>query len=113
MWARRMTGLLAVLAILALVLYFNDAWRSLERARVLAREVCQRHDLQFLDGSVVQTSVRLERVGGRLLLARTYRFEFTTTGAHRHAGHLAQRGRQLRLASLDDPDGAQVIDVID
>jgi len=107
-----MTGLLLALVVLALVLYFNDAWRSLERARVLAREVCQRHDLQFLDGSVIQTSVRLERVGRRLLLARNYRFEFTTTGAHRHAGHLAQRGRRISLASLDQPDGAQVIDVI-
>lgn len=106
-----MTGLFVILAIVLVVLYFNDAWRSLERARTIARDVCARAEVQFLDSSVVQTGVRIER-GGRWVLmpARTYRFEFATDGDSRHAGQITLRGRRARVVSMDLPDGGRVLD---
>lgn len=106
-----MTGLFVIVAIVFLALYLNDSWRSLERARVVARNVCGRHGVQFLDGSVVRTRLRLERDGGNLAFVRHYRFEFTLDGVHRHSGHLAQRGRRLELVSMDDAQGGRVLDV--
>lgn len=106
-----MTGLLIMTCVALVVLYFNDAWRSLDRARRAAREVCKRNALQFLDGSVVQTSVHLERNNWQWLIARSYRFEFTTNGTDRHAGHLVHRGRRLHVVSIDNPDGSRTLDV--
>ncbi len=106
-----MTGLFVILAIVLVVLYFNDAWRSLERARKVARDLCARAGVQFLDSSVVQKGVRIVR-GGRwgLMLARTYRFEFATDGQSRHSGEITLRGRRVRVASMDLPEGGRVLD---
>jgi hypothetical protein len=106
-----MTGLFVILAIVLVVLYFNDAWRSLERVRNVARDVCIRAGVQFLDSSVVQTGIRVER-GGRsgLVLARTYRFEFATDGQSRHAGEITLRGRRVRVVSMDLPEGGRVLE---
>jgi hypothetical protein len=106
-----MTGLFVIVALVLLALYLNDSWRSLERARVVARNICARHGVQFLDGSVIRTRLRLARDGGTLVFVRSYRFEFTLDGAHRHSGHLAQRGRRLELVSMDDAQGGRVLDV--
>ncbi|MBS0002966.1 MAG: DUF3301 domain-containing protein [Thioalkalivibrio sp.] len=106
-----MTGLFVILAIVLVVLYLNDAWRSLERARKVARDVCARAGVQFLDSSVVQTGVTVER-GGRwgLMPARTYRFEFATDGDSRHAGAITLRGRRVRVISMDLPEGGRMLD---
>ena len=107
----RMTGLFIIVALVLLALYLNDSWRSLERARVLARDICLRQGLQFLDGSVIRTRLRVDRDGGTLLFVRSYRFEFTLDGMHRRSGHLAQRGRRFELVSMDDAQGGRVLDV--
>lgn len=106
-----MTGLFVILAIALAVLYFNDAWRSLERVRELAREVCARAGVQFLDSSVVQHGVRVERGGPfGLVLVRRYRFEFATDGSTRHAGEISLRGRRVQVVSMEMPDGGRVLD---
>jgi hypothetical protein len=105
-----MTGLFVILALVLAVLYFNDAWRSLERVRKVARDVCTRAGVQFLDSSVIQTGVRIERGGAGLLLVRRYRFEFATDGSTRHVGEITMRGRQVQLASMELPEGGRVLD---
>lgn len=106
-----MTGLIVILAIVLVVLYFNDAWRSLERVRNVARDVCNRAGVQFLDSSVFQTGIRVERGGSAgLVLVRTYRFEFATDGQSRHVGAITLRGRRVRVVSMDLPEGGRVLD---
>jgi hypothetical protein len=106
-----MTGLFVILAIVLVVLYFNDAWRSLERVRNVARGVCTRAGVQFLDSSVIQTGIRVERGGNALLaLVRTYRFEFATDGHKRHVGEITLHGRRVRVVSMDLPEGGRVLD---
>jgi len=105
-----MTGLFVILALVLAVVYLNDAWRSLERARTLARDLCARAEVQFLDGSVVPAGIRIERVGGRLALVRLYRFEFATDGVARHRGELSLRGRRTHRVSMDLPEGGRLLD---
>ncbi len=105
-----MTGLFVILALVLAVLYFNDAWRSLERVRNVARDVCARAGVQFLDSSVVQTGVRVERGDSGLVLVRRYRFEFATDGSARHVGEISLHGRRVRIASMDLPDGGRLFD---
>ena len=105
-----MTGLFVILALVLAVLYFNDAWRSLERVRKVARDVCTRAGVQFLDSSVIQTGVRIERGGAGLLLVRRYRFEFATDGSRRHVGEITMRGRRVQIASMELPEGGRVLD---
>jgi hypothetical protein len=105
-----MTGLFVILALVLAVVYLNDAWRSLERVRGVAREACERAGVQFLDGSVVQSGVRVERVRGRLVLVRRYRFEFATDGRTRHTGEISISGRRLRTVSMDLPEGGRLLD---
>jgi hypothetical protein len=105
-----MTGLFVILALVLLALYLNDAWRSLERVRGIARELCAREGVQFLDGSVVAVGVRVERRGGRWALVRRYRFEFATDGSQRHQGEiLLGQGRVLGV-SLQRPEGGRILD---
>ncbi|AHE99583.1 DUF3301 domain-containing protein [Thioalkalivibrio paradoxus] len=105
-----MTGLFVILALVLAVVYFNDAWRSIERARKVARDVCARAGVQFLDGSVVAAGVRPDWSGGRLGLVRRYRFEFATDGNARYTGELSLRGRRVRVVSMDLPDGGRLLD---
>ena len=105
-----MTGLFVILALVLAVLYFNDAWRSLERVRTVARDVCTRAGVQFLDSSVVQTGVRIERGGTGLVLVRRYRFEFATDGRTRHVGEISLRGRRVKVASMELPEGGRLLD---
>lgn len=105
-----MTGLFVILAIVLVVVYLNDAWRSLERVRSVAREVCTRAGVQFLDGSVVPAGVRVERSGAGLTLIRHYRFEFATDGNTRHVGVISMRGRRVRVGSMPLPEGGRVLD---
>jgi hypothetical protein len=106
-----MTGLFVILALVLAVLYFNDAWRSMERVRKVARDVCARAGVQFLDSSIIQTGVRIERGGAGLLLVRRYRFEFATDGSTRHVGEITLRGRRVQVASMELPDGGRLLDV--
>lgn len=105
-----MTGLVVILALVLGVVYLNDAWRSLERARIVARDLCARAEVQFLDGSVVPAGVRIERVRGRFGLVRLYRFEFSSDGQARHLGELSLRGRRTHRVSMDLPKGGRLLD---
>jgi hypothetical protein len=106
-----MTGLFVILVVALAAFYLNDAWRSLERARALARELCARVDVQFLDGSVVPAGIRLEKGPGQPLgLVRRYRFEFATDGEARHLGELSLRGRRMHRVSMELPEGGRLLD---
>lgn len=70
------------------------------RALAHAKRYCQKHDLQFLDESLVLRKVTFRRGGsGFLEFVRIYAFEFTSTGEYRYRGTITLQG--YRLADID------------
>ena len=80
-------------------------WRSgqfTETARRLARNHCEQLGLQLLDDSMVISGMwPMRNSDGRLVLRRTYRFEFASTGDQRYRGRLVLEGLRLRDIELD------------
>ncbi len=80
-------------------------WRSgqfKDRALQVASEHCKQLGLQLLDHSMVIVGLWPVRdASGRLLLRRSYRFEFASTGDHRYHGKLMLIGLQLERIDLE------------
>ncbi len=97
-----MQEMLAWLLLGAVLWYLYDGVVTRERALTLARELCQRHDVQLLDESVAQVRLRPQRdANGRLRWRREYRFEVSLSGDERRAGRLVLLGRRLLAAELE------------
>ena len=86
-----------VLAILAaLVWLWFDSMRARERALELGKRACARDGLMFLDETVECVALRLARNDdGRLMLRRTYGFEFSDTGNNRRSGSIVMLGGEV------------------
>ncbi len=91
------------LILVALILYYW--WESgvyKGRARRLATEHCRSLGLQLLDDGMVITGIRPARnAAGRLVLRRSYRFEFASTGDRRYRGRIVLDGLEQRSIELD------------
>ncbi len=91
------------LILAALILYYW--WESgvyKGRARKLATAHCRELGLQLLDDGMVITGIRPARNAvGRLVLRRSYRFEFASTGDRRYHGKIVLDGMQLRAIELE------------
>lgn len=106
-----MSGLIALIVLLAVVIYWWDSIRSKEIARQAGGSRCQRYGLQFLDDTVSLSKLRYRRsVNGRLQFTRLYRFEFCTNGAKRYQGNLWVTARhahdiEMEPYAINEPDG--------
>lgn len=85
-----------------LIALFGGAWfwleshRVLDLARAAARQFCAEQNLQLLDDTVASTAMRLQRdANGRMVIARTYRFEFSDTGDNRLSGSIVMLGHRV------------------
>ncbi|MBU6952094.1 MULTISPECIES: DUF3301 domain-containing protein [unclassified Hahella] len=79
-----------------------EALKVREIALGAARRQCQELDLQFLDGSVALRKLGLRRdARGSMRLARTYTFEFSSTGEERYNGEVDTLGRWVKDVRLD------------
>lgn len=95
-------NLFLLLALIAAALYWWNASRGKEMARLFGRRACDREGIQFLDDTVVLSRVRIRRnANGQLVLRREYRFEFASDGGRRYEGHLVLLGHQLQQLSLE------------
>jgi hypothetical protein len=80
---------LGLFIIAAVYLAWRDSMRARERAIAVCRDVCARHDVQFLDQTVALARLGLCRNGGRgLRLRRVYEFEFSAEGQTRSSGSI-------------------------
>jgi hypothetical protein len=71
----------------ALVVWFwRDSLRVRDRANLAAIEACGRLALQFLDGTVAFSKLRLVRDAGQLKIRRTYVFDYTAHSIERLQG---------------------------
>lgn len=97
-----MSELVAALAIAALGWLWYDSMRARERAVDAGRRACERDDLQFLDETVQIVGLRPARNGdGRLVLRRTYRFEFSDDGVRRRGGTVVMLGAEIESLHLE------------
>ena len=71
-------------------LVWRDSMRARERAIFVCRDVCRRHDVQFLDDTVSLSRIALCRDRARgFALRRNYSFEFSAEGETRSTGSIA------------------------
>jgi len=85
-----------LIALVAGAWFWLESHRVLDLARAAARQFCAAQDLQLLDDTVASTAIKLERDdAGRLVIARTYRFEFSDTGDNRLSGSLVMLGHKV------------------
>jgi hypothetical protein len=83
-----------------IVIWQNAGFR--DRAMGLARQNCERLDVQLLDDTVSLKALRVRRdARGNPCLARRYEFEFTSTGERRHRGELLLMGTRLAEFELE------------
>ena len=87
------------LALIGLAVWFwLDSLKTREIGVRAARQACQDDHLQFLDETVVGTSVRLARDdAGLLRLRRVYSFEYSDTGNDRRSGSVTLLGHEVEI----------------
>ncbi len=78
--------------------------RLREHATAHARELCQRHGLQLLDGSVALHRLHVRRRDGALRVTREYRFDTSRGGDDRQTAGLTVSGGRVIAARLPTPD---------
>ena len=95
-----MQELLVILVICVVLLYWQSAMRSKERAIAAARKECKLCGVQLLDQTVHQTRVSLSRdADGNMRVWRNYTFDYTETGEDRFKGSVTLLGQRiLRIA---------------
>ncbi len=81
--------------------FWYTALQARELATNVARDYCRRYSLQFLDGTVSHSRLRLVRVDGWLRTRRDYRFEYSSADDVRREGHVTLIGQSVSDVSLD------------
>jgi hypothetical protein len=86
-----------VMIVLAAVIgwFWQDSLRVRDRANAAAIEACTRLALQFLDGTVAFSHLRLVRDAGQLRLRRTYIFDYTAHSIERLQGFVVLLGMRV------------------
>ncbi|MEW6163594.1 MAG: DUF3301 domain-containing protein [Pseudomonadota bacterium] len=90
------------IACLGILLWFwQDSIRVREIAVRVAEQACNAECLQLLDETVAVSSTRPARDDdGRLVLRRTYRFEYSDTGNNRRPGSLVMLGPEVVTVNI-------------
>lgn len=91
------------------ILLFSAAflyWQSAQKVKEIGWAATQRHchdmDLQMLDGYIAFSALKLKQdERGQWHIARTYVFEFSSTGAERYNGVIYMLGRSVQSIQLD------------
>jgi len=99
-----MGSLLAIFALFLLGWFWLDSLRAREMATQICHAVCNAHNLQFLDQTVVLRRLRLRRTDAGLRWRRVYRFDFSEEGIGRRNGYLVLLGLNLEIIRLVPPE---------
>ena len=88
---------LAIILIVAGLVFWIDSLRARERALAAGRAACERNGLQLLDETVSGASTRLARdAEGRMRIRRVFVFEFSDTGNTRRRGSITLVGEEVQ-----------------
>lgn len=87
---------ITLLLLAALVWLWFDSMRARERALAAGKHACERYELMFLDETVECVRLGFARDdSGRMVLRRTYGFEFSDTGNNRRSGSIVMLGDEV------------------
>ena len=85
----------------AIFLAWRDSMRARERVILFCRNLCSRHQVQFLDDTVALTRITLSRDNDRgLKLQRVYEFDFSAEGRSRSVGSVILTGDRVDAVYL-------------
>jgi Protein of unknown function (DUF3301) len=97
-----MTAIVLMLIAFPLALFWSASRAAAEQAGHVGRQLCQRAGVQWLDQSVHQIKLGLQRnEQGRLRFKRVYQYEYSHDGNDRHAGSITLVG--LKATSWIEP----------
>jgi len=82
--------MIAVLAFLFIV----KSQKLKEQANLIAKQLCRRHDLQFLDGTVAFRGLHFDR--SSFSLVYRFRFEYSVNSADRYPGFISFVGKHMQ-----------------
>ncbi|VAX12415.1 hypothetical protein MNBD_GAMMA24-2406 [hydrothermal vent metagenome] len=89
-----MDSLILIIILFAIIFFWWDSVGVKEKARETGHQYCRQAEVQFLDDTVELVRLRVRRnYRGQLCFYRTYRFEFSSTGAARFQGMIYMLGR--------------------
>lgn len=97
------------------VWFWQNSLAARELANRAAMEACERLALQFLDGTVAFARLRIGRgQSGRLVLRRTYVFDYTANSIERRQGFVvvSERGVETIGYAQDGREHARAVDKI-
>ncbi|MDH3380760.1 MAG: DUF3301 domain-containing protein [Gammaproteobacteria bacterium] len=94
-------GMLGIAAVIAMAYFIYKNLRVREFVTRYARDYCRDRDLQFLDGTASITAISPTQLQGKLMLQRTYRFEYTDNGANRRNGVIIVIGDTIQHVIVD------------
>ena len=84
------------------ILYWWDATRSKEIARMASKRACDEADVSFLDDTVALSGFWFKRNSeGRIVFHRRYKFEFTSDIDRRYSGEIIMLGRHVQNIQMD------------
>jgi hypothetical protein len=104
-----MNGLWLIGLLGVLVWFWLDSARARELATELARAMCQKRGLQFLDDTVHQTRLGLRWTSQGLRLRRMFSFDFSMEGVGRRSAWLILLGTQVEQFDLGLPKASDSI----
>jgi len=91
----------SLVVLLALAWLWFDSIQVRDIAVHEAARACAAESLQFLDGTVSISRLRFTRDDdGRLLLRRTYSFEYSDTGNNRRPGSIDMLGQTVTMVNV-------------
>jgi hypothetical protein len=97
-----MWGSLVLVSLAVLGFLWYDSMRAREHAVAAGASACVRDGLQLLDETVECVLLEPARnAAGRLVLRRTYRFEFSDTGDNRRAGSVVMLGGEVESLVME------------
>lgn len=104
-----MQEFLLIGAVVAGLWFWRDSARARETATAAAKRACQQIHVQFLDGTVMLSRLRLcRRESGTMALCRFYSFDFSLDGEQRRSGIVKMKSQLIEDLMLDI-DQASVI----
>jgi len=84
-----------MIAAFPLALFWSSSRAAAETAAYFGRQLCQRAGVQWLDQSVHQVSIGLQRnESGQLRWKRVYKYEYSHDGQDRYAGNITLLGQK-------------------
>ena len=93
--------IISILILAALAWLWFDSVKVREIAVRAARQACQAQGCQFLDETVAIARLGTARdEEGRLLLRRTYFFEYSDTGDNRRPGSVVLLGQRVVMLNI-------------